>query len=322
VEPTLFTHITTEDGSTLVDNHPLVTTAFTPDVAADLTTALTEVVKRGTGQQALIGRPVAGKTGTSQEHRDAWFVGYTPDLAAAVWVGMPEATTPMEPPLTPYAITGGTWPAQIWSRFAAAALSATPFGQLPTADADGMVSVDVDLSTGFLAGPLCPRSEVHRIQLPADQVPTVICPVHNPRGLVEVGTGTVPDVIGGTLSEAVMTLEQAGFEARVDWQPANGLTPETVFGQQPAAGLPAHAGGIVTLTVTGPDPSTVAPSLLGLSRSGALDLLARRGMRSVVTVEAETVAEDAERRAGLVWKQEPAAGEVAGGVIRVWINPS
>ncbi|MCP3975434.1 MAG: PBP1A family penicillin-binding protein, partial [bacterium] len=122
VEPTFVTRIEDSSGDQLMSSVPVVTQALETSVANAVTAALTEVVQRGTGQQARIGRAVAGKTGTSQQHHDAWFVGYTPELTAAVWVGFPDALVPLEYPATPYTITGGTWPAQIWARLASQAL--------------------------------------------------------------------------------------------------------------------------------------------------------------------------------------------------------
>jgi membrane peptidoglycan carboxypeptidase len=81
------------------------------------------VVTSGTGTRAQIpGYEVAGKTGTTENYGDAWFVGYTPQLAVAVWVGYP---TKLRPMLTEYRgqpVAGGTFPAQIWKTFAQAAL--------------------------------------------------------------------------------------------------------------------------------------------------------------------------------------------------------
>jgi len=71
---------------------------------------LEKVVTRGTGARAAFGRPAAGKTGTSQNWRDAWFVGFTPDYVAGVWVGNDD-NTPMDK------VTGGVIPAEIWRRF-------------------------------------------------------------------------------------------------------------------------------------------------------------------------------------------------------------
>ena len=80
-----------------------------------LTRLLQDVVERGTGRAAALdGETVAGKTGTSQDYRDAWFVGFTDTLVAGVWVGNDDGA-PMK------AVTGGSLPAEIWKRFVAAA---------------------------------------------------------------------------------------------------------------------------------------------------------------------------------------------------------
>jgi penicillin-binding protein 1A len=80
---------------------------------------LTAVVTTGTGRGANIGRPAAGKTGTSQDHRDAWFIGFTAELVTGVWLGNDDGT-PM------HAITGGQLPARIWHDFMIAALESIP----------------------------------------------------------------------------------------------------------------------------------------------------------------------------------------------------
>jgi penicillin-binding protein 1A len=85
---------------------------------ADLVTyALEGVVTGGTGTNASIGRPVAGKTGTAQEYWDAWFCGYTPQLATCVWVGYPQGEIPLENIEGYSAVFGGTIPALIWHDF-------------------------------------------------------------------------------------------------------------------------------------------------------------------------------------------------------------
>lgn len=321
VDPILVTSIETHDGINIYEAVPVVTEAFSRDVARTLTGALTEVVKRGTGQQAKIGRPIAGKTGTSQDHHDAWFVGYTPELAAAVWVGFPEGQVTMEPPTTPYTITGGSWPAQIWSRFASGALSGTPYGLLAEADTSGQVAVEVDTSTGFLAGPFCPREHVHRIQVPNSDAPNVICPIHNPSGIVAVGSGELPDVIGKDLGTAVTALNAAGFEVKVEYQDGGALSPGTVFGQNPSAGFPAQAGSTVRLAVAGPEPGSVIPSVVGFPLDHALSELGQIGVGVEVIEAAESNPDDATRRSGVVWKQDPAPGAPATGMIRLWANP-
>ena len=99
-------------------------------VAAAVTRVLRENIRRGTGTRAATGRPAAGKTGTTDSHADAWFVGYTPTLAAAVWVGHAEGETPMAP-IRGEPVTGGTVPAEIWSAFVRRALAGTPWRAFP-----------------------------------------------------------------------------------------------------------------------------------------------------------------------------------------------
>ncbi|RPI06965.1 MAG: hypothetical protein EHM63_08310, partial [Actinobacteria bacterium] len=103
-------------------------------VARMATDMLTGVVKSGTGRRAaLADRPVAGKTGTSQDNADAWFVGYTPQLVTAVWMGAPVGRVPMRN-IGGINVTGGSFPARIWKQFMERALEGQPvipFGEVP-----------------------------------------------------------------------------------------------------------------------------------------------------------------------------------------------
>jgi beta-lactam-binding protein with PASTA domain len=177
------------------------------------------------------------------------------------------------------------------------------------------------LSTGYLAGPLCPHEHVHRLFLPPEEVPTVICPIHNPSNIVGVGAGEVPPVIGLELSEAVSALSRAGFEARLDWEDGGNLAQGTIFGQVPDPGIPAQAGSIVTITLAGPEPGAVMPSLLGLPIETARIELDLSGIPASIIEEAEADPNDASRRAGRVWKQSPVAGSSADATVTVWVNP-
>jgi penicillin-binding protein 1A len=321
VDPIMVTSIEDSDGVNVYEAVPVVTDAFDRSVAREVTAALTEVVRRGTGQQSRIGRTTAGKTGTSQQHHDAWFVGYTGELVAAVWVGFPDAQIPLEYPATPYTITGGTWPAQIWAGFASAALAGVPYGEMATADTSDLVTVEVDLSTGFLAGPLCPREYVQRIEVPADLAPTLICPVHNPADLSHLDTQVTPDLIGLDLASALELLALTGQGTTVTWADGDPLPAGTVFGQDPPPGAEAVAGTSVRLTVAGPEPGTTVPAVLGLPRAVAEQRLEEASVTPTVVVEAESDPEDAARRAGLVWKQDPAAGASNTVAVTIWVNP-
>jgi penicillin-binding protein 1A len=99
---------------------------ISPELAGTMNELLAGVVARGTGRAATLDRPVAGKTGTTQDFRDAWFIGYTADLVAGVWLGNDD-NAPMRH------VTGGTLPARTWHNFMLAATQGMPVRPLPTA---------------------------------------------------------------------------------------------------------------------------------------------------------------------------------------------
>lgn len=102
-----------------------------PDgVASVVTEILEDNVLYGTGTRASLGRPAAGKTGTTDDHADAWFVGYTPELATAVWMGYTRGEIPMEN-VHGISVSGGSFPAEIWRRFMSPALAARPVREFP-----------------------------------------------------------------------------------------------------------------------------------------------------------------------------------------------
>jgi penicillin-binding protein 1A len=107
--------------------------AISEGVAAVVTSILAQNIQYGTGVRANIDRPAAGKTGTNEKHADAWFAGYTPDLATTVWVGYTRAEIPMEN-VHGIAVAGGTFPAEIWHLFMQPALDRTP--RTPFAEPD------------------------------------------------------------------------------------------------------------------------------------------------------------------------------------------
>jgi penicillin-binding protein 1A len=88
IDPHLIRRVTSYDGALLEEAHPEVHDVTSPDVARTMTAMLEEVIQFGTGIQAKsMGRPAAGKTGTTQDYTDAWFIGFTPQITAGVWVG-------------------------------------------------------------------------------------------------------------------------------------------------------------------------------------------------------------------------------------------
>jgi penicillin-binding protein 1A len=98
--------------------------AISEGTAAIVTQILEQNVQSGTGTRAAFGRPAAGKTGTNEEHADAWFAGYTPELATTVWVGYTSGEIPMLS-VHGIAVSGGSFPAEIWRLFMEPALEGT-----------------------------------------------------------------------------------------------------------------------------------------------------------------------------------------------------
>ena len=101
------------------------TRVLSDGVAAVVTGVLEDNVRYGTGTRAALSRPTAGKTGTTDEHADAWFVGYTPSLATAVWMGYTRGEVPMTS-VHGISVSGGSFPAEIWRRFMEPALADAP----------------------------------------------------------------------------------------------------------------------------------------------------------------------------------------------------
>jgi penicillin-binding protein 1A len=111
------------NGPLVVCNKPQAKRVLRADTVAAENSILQRVVTEGTGvRAALPDRPAAGKTGTTENYGDAWFVGYTPQLVTAVWVGYPNKLIPMTTQFRGDAVAGGTFPAMIWKSFMQKAL--------------------------------------------------------------------------------------------------------------------------------------------------------------------------------------------------------
>ena len=124
------TKVVDRNNKTIFQTKPRGTRVLKPEIAHATTDILKGVITQGTATRANIGRPAAGKTGTSQDNRDAWFVGYTPQLVTAVWVGYSTERTIY---IGGSRAFGGTVAAPIWALFMKSALSGQPRLDFPQA---------------------------------------------------------------------------------------------------------------------------------------------------------------------------------------------
>jgi penicillin-binding protein 1A len=122
IDPHMIRRVSSYDGAMLEEAHPEVHDVVSPEVARTMTAMLEEVIQFGTGIQAkALGRPAAGKTGTTQDYTDAWFIGFTPQLTAGVWVGYDDKQISLGKKET-----GARAALPIWLEFMQNALGGTP----------------------------------------------------------------------------------------------------------------------------------------------------------------------------------------------------
>ena len=122
IDPHMIRRVTTYDGALLEQAHPVVHDVLEPDVARTMTSMLEDVIERGTGMPArVLGRPAGGKTGTTNDFTDAWFLGFTPQLTAGVWVGFDDKSVSLGKPET-----GAIAALPIWLEFMQGALDGKP----------------------------------------------------------------------------------------------------------------------------------------------------------------------------------------------------
>jgi penicillin-binding protein 1A len=293
--PVAITKIIDANGKTLYEDHTESEQVLEPEIAYMVTTALQQVIQRGTGTAALgIGRPAAGKTGTAQEYRDAWFGGYTPDLVAAVWVGYPEGAIEMKPSCptvigcrpTRIQVTGGSWPTQIWTLFMARALANVPASDFEVPAGAGTVSITIDTRTGCVANRTTPKEFKDTAEYPLGAQPECVAPIDEKKKKKNKNRDEDDD-------EATEPRPSGGGNGGGGGQ-SNNSNERTV------------------------------PSVLGYTRPAAEDALRNQGFSVNVIFEAESNPGQARRRRGRVWKQSPGGGDSAprGSTVTIWVNPS
>jgi penicillin-binding protein 1A len=316
------TRITGADGRVLYQARPGADQVVQPGVAAIATDVLRGVVDRGTGVHGRIGRPAAAKTGTTQDHADAWFVGFTPSLATAVWVGYPQGHVPMVPPRVSRRVSGGTWPAAIWSGFMRAALAGEPHGRFPRPDTS-LIELALDLKRGCLPNRFTPAAQVASVVYLKASAPTRRC--REPEGPV---AGVVPAVVGVPVAQAARWLEAAGLSL-AQRLVVDDVAPGTVLAQSPAGGSARPAGAPVELTVAvdaggaGGLGVTLVPEVLGQPEDAARQLLDQAGLGAEVVAGCDTDPLRAAAQPGRVWRSGPAPGTQSptSSQVRLWVNP-
>jgi penicillin-binding protein 1A len=277
VPPTMVTRVLDAKGTVLYEHAHEQTRVMKQDTADAVVGVLQQVVTRGTGVDARIGRPVAGKTGTGEKWRDAWFVGFTPDLVTSVWVGFPQGQISMVPPTTRIRVLGGTWPAQIWQLDMSAVLATVPVTDFPPApplvfgaDAPPVTVPNVVGMPAAQAEALLAQTGFRavRVEAASDQYPPGYVVSSSPPGGADApggstvtltvsngrATATVPDVLDRTSSDASAAIKAAGLTAHVVTQaepksPGSGSRKGRVWKQSPSGGTAVEVGSTVTIYV-------------------------------------------------------------------------
>lgn len=167
-EPYGIIRIEDKNGKVLEDHSPSSTVELTAQTAYLMTDLLKAVVTSGTGARAQeLDRPAGGKTGTNQDLKDLWFIGFTPELVAGAWMGYDDFTS-----LGKH-FTASSKVVPWWTAFMKKALAGTPVHNFPVPE--GIVFAKIDKQTGFLALPTCPKVTLAAFKKGTD--PKDLCPV-------------------------------------------------------------------------------------------------------------------------------------------------
>jgi membrane peptidoglycan carboxypeptidase len=262
-------------GRRVQPNRPLQTQVLETEKAKEINRILQRVVESGTGRKAALSdRKAAGKTGTTENYGDAWFVGYTPQLAVAVWVGYPNNLIPM---LTEYdgePVAGGTFPALIWKTFMEQALDY------------------LHEEPAYFDSPSLPYAAPVAVVQRGGQLMRDNGDCRTPRNLwffdppkktadCKPNEVEVPKVIGSTLDDAKERLAAQPLEYDVLYKPAaRGQRLDVVLGQIPAKGT-LSAYDKVLLVLAKPRHGVV-PSVVGLTVEKAVQKLERLKLQPAV----------------------------------------
>jgi penicillin-binding protein 1A len=298
------------DPERIAYNQPVAHRSLSATDAELVNAILQRVVTSGTGRRAaLLDRPVAGKTGTTENYGDAWFVGYTPQLAAAVWIGYPNTLRPMLSEFQGGAVAGGTLPALIWRSFMESALpflqdAPQTFPAPPLLSATSKTVVlrhgELQLDNGYCSNT---RQVVYFSGYGPDS-----------KANCKPNEVDVPNVVGQTLASATARLQDQPLTPTIVYKPAAPRQRlDVVLGQFPKSGT-LSSFDKVTLVLAKPLHGVV-PNVVGLRVAIARERLRGAHLR----VRVHTVAAG---RKGVVVSQTPAGGVAAAPGLGVTLSVS
>jgi len=265
-DPFAIARVMLPDGKKLYQHKSQCAQAIPTDIANQITAMLQRVICCGTGTAANIARPVAGKTGTTQDYTNVYFAGYTPQVATAVWVGFPQGQVPMD---TYYgtSVFGGTLAAPIWHTFMAKVVAGMPVESFPPPPPQpgGKIPDVVGLHSAEAQQLLVQANFTPIVQKVDSSEPTNTVVSQSPAGgtSATLGSGVtitvskgnlkavvVPRVVGMTEADAVAALKAAGLKAKVDYADVTdpGLVG-IVLAQNPIGNKQVDGKTVVTIQV-------------------------------------------------------------------------
>ena len=287
------------DGKRVDRNEPVDKPILDPGQNAILTSMLENVVQSGTGKRAaLADRPAAGKTGTTENYGDAWFVGYTPQLVTAVWVGYPNKLVPMLSQFEGDPVAGGTFPALIWKSFETKALEKLgeppEYFAAPPFQAASPRQVVYRNDHWYVDNGNCKDSRT--IMYVAGYGP-------NERAPCKPNEVDVPRIVGARLADAKARLLSMPLTPEVITRPAKpGEKLGRVVAQFPARGT-LSTWDTVRIVIPKSTNGRI-PDVVGLTVANARHRLARRDIAGFVEAYADG-------KSGVVLAQYPRAGLAA-----------
>jgi penicillin-binding protein 1A len=177
VKPFGILRVEDRHGTILFQSTPVREQVIDPEHAWLLVDMMKDVIRRGTAFSAVwkagFTLPAAGKTGTTDTYTDAWFIGYTPEIVAGIWMGYD-----LNQPIMAHNAGGGRIAAPAWTSFMRDVYDRRP-APADWARPDSLVTREVDGKTGYLATPFCPLADRHWDWFYPGSEPTQLCPVHS-----------------------------------------------------------------------------------------------------------------------------------------------